>query len=222
MDAAQQPRHAASSVRGFHRCHDRGRTCRLSPQCAVCWPHSAGETVVDLELVLAVDASGSVNDDEYALQLSGIAAGFRDPDVRKAIRSGPAKAIAVNLLIWAEPQIPKDMTGWSIIASAADAESFAALVETFPRRQTGATAIGEGVVGALRSLEANDIEAPREVIDVSGDRRESVAREFTVLFDQARVMAVLRGVVINGLAIENEVSDLAEYYRRNIQVGPAS
>lgn len=182
----------------------------------------AGETVADLELVLAVDASGSVNDDEYALQLSGIAAGFRDPDVHKAIRSGPVKAIAVNLLVWAEPQVPKDVTGWFIIASDADAESFAALVETFPRRQTGATAIGEGIASALRSIEANGIEGERQVVDVSGDGRESVAREYTVLVDQARAMAILRGVVINGLAIENEVSDLADYYRRNIQAGPES
>jgi hypothetical protein len=182
----------------------------------------AGDTVVDLELVLAVDASGSVDDDEYALQVSGIAAGFRDPDVRKAIRSGPSKAIAVNLLVWAEPRVPKDMTGFLIIASDADAESFAKLAEAFPRRQTGATAIGEGIAGALRSLDANGIEASRQVVDVSGDGRESVAREFIVLVDQARAMAILRGVVINGLAIENEVSDLADYYRRNIQTGPDS
>ena len=182
----------------------------------------AGDAVADLELVLAVDASGSVSDEEYALQLSGIAAGFRDPDVRKAIRSGPVKAIAVNLLVWAEPQVPKDMTGWFIIASDADAENFARMVETFPRRQTGATAIGEGIASALRSIEANGIEAPREIVDVSGDGRESVAREFTVLVDQARAMALSRGVVINGLAIENEVGDLADYYRRNVQAGPDS
>ena len=50
----------------------------------------AGNAVVDLKLVLAVDASGSVDTEEYALQLSGIAAGFRDPGVRTAIRSGLA------------------------------------------------------------------------------------------------------------------------------------
>ena len=182
----------------------------------------AANSVVDLELVLAVDASGSVNDGEYALQLAGIAAGFRDPAVRKAIRSGPAKSIAVNLLVWAEPQVPKDMTGWFIIASDGDAENFARTVETFRRRQTGATAIGEGIASALRSIEANGIEAEREVVDVSGDGRESVAREFTVLVDQARAMALSRGVVINGLAIENEVGDLADYYRRNVQSGPES
>ena len=182
----------------------------------------AADIAVDLELVLAVDASGSVSDSEYTLQLSGIAAGFRDPAVRQAIRSGPAKAIAVNLLVWAEPQVPKDMTGWFVVGSDGDAENFARKVETFPRRQTGATAIGEGIASALRSLETNGIKGVREVVDVSGDGRESVAREFTVLVDQARGMAVSRGVVINGLAIENEVGDLADYYRRNVQSGPES
>lgn len=182
----------------------------------------ASESIVDLELVLAVDASGSVDDGEYALQLSGIARGFRDPAVRKAIRSGPSKAIAVNLLVWAEPQVPKDMTGWFVIASDADAEHFARIVETFPRRQTGATAIGEGIASALRSIADNSIKGQREVVDVSGDGRESIARDFTVLVDQARAMAQSRGVVVNGLAIENEVSDLAQYYRDNVQTGPES
>jgi hypothetical protein len=182
----------------------------------------AADTIADLELVLAVDASGSVDDEEYALQLRGIAAGFRDPDVRKAIRSGPAKSIAVNLLVWAEPQVPKDTTGWFILASDGDAEQFARMVETFPRRQTGATAIGEGIASAVRSIAANGIAGSREVVDVSGDGRESIARDFTVLVDQARGMALSRGVVVNGLAIENEVGDLADYYRENVQAGPES
>jgi hypothetical protein len=182
----------------------------------------AADGIVDLELVLAVDASGSVNDDEYKLQLIGIAQAFRDPAVMKAIRSGPAKSIAINLLVWAEPQVPKDVTGWFIIAADADAERFAATVENFPRRQSGSTAIGEGIAAALRSIEMNSIAGTREVVDVSGDGRESVAREFTVLVDQARTMAIARGVVINGLAIQNEVSDLADYYRRNVQAGPES
>lgn len=183
---------------------------------------AAAQTAVDLELVLAVDASGSVSDEEYQLQLEGIAMSFRDPAVRKAIHTGPEKAIAVNLLVWAEPQVPKDTTGWFIIASDEDAESFARIVETFPRRQAGATAIGEGVAAALRSIDANSIKGEREVVDVSGDGRESVARDFTVLVDQARAMALARGVIVNGLAIENEVGDLADYYRRNVQTGPES
>jgi hypothetical protein len=74
----------------------------------------------------------------------------------------------------------------------------------------------------LRSIETSGIAATRDVVDVSGDGRESVAREFTVLVDQARAMAISRGVVVNGLAIENEVGDLADYYRDNVQTGPES
>lgn len=55
-----------------------------------------------------------------------------------------------------------------------------------------------------------------------GTAASSAAREFTVLVGQARAMALSRGVVINGLAIQNEVSDLADYYRRNVQAGPDS
>ncbi len=183
---------------------------------------TASAKTVDIELVLAVDASGSVDDREYTLQLEGIAQGFRDATVRRAIRSGPTKSIAVNLLVWAEPQIPKDMTGWFVITSDAEAEHFAATVATFPRRQSGSTAIGEGIAAALRAIDGNDIEAARAVVDVSGDGRESVAREFTVLVGQARAMALSRSIVINGLAIQNEVSDLADYYRRNVQAGPDS
>jgi len=183
---------------------------------------TASAKTVDIELVLAVDASGSVDDREYTLQLEGIAQGFRDATVRRAISSGPTKSIAVNLLVWAEPQIPKDMTGWFVITSDAEAEHFAATVATFPRRQSGSTAIGEGIAAALRAIDGNDIEAARAVVDVSGDGRESVAREFTVLVGQARAMALSRSIVINGLAIQNEVSDLADYYRRNVQAGPDS
>ena len=186
------------------------------------WAPAPAEELVDLELVLAVDASGSVADHEFRLQLGGIASGFRDPAVRKAIVSGPSKRMAVTLIVWAEPQVPKDTTGWYIIASDDDAERFAALVEMFPRTQTGATAIGEGIAAALRAIDTNDIFAERRVVDVSGDGKESVAREFTVLVDQARTMALARGIVVNGLAIINEVGDLEQYYRDNIQAGPDS
>ncbi|MGE3832778.1 MAG: DUF1194 domain-containing protein [Parvibaculaceae bacterium] len=183
---------------------------------------AAAEELADLELALAVDASGSVDDDEFHLQLQGIADGFRDPAVRKAIRSGTAKRIAVALIVWAEPQVPKDTTGWYLITSDDDAERFAAAVESFPRNQIGATAIGEGIAASLRAIDTNGITAERSVVDVSGDGKESVAREYTVLVEQARAMALARGIVVNGLAITNEVGDLEEYYRDNVQAGPDS
>ena len=185
-------------------------------------PEAWGDEIVDLELALAVDASGSVDDGEFALQLMGIASGLRDPEVRKAIRSGPRGRIALNLVVWAEPQMPKDMSGWQIVSTDEEAERAASMIESFPRRVTGATGIGAGIASALRSFDRNGITASREVVDVSGDGRETEPHETTVLIGQARHMATARGVVINGLAILNKEPDLARWYEQNVQTGPGS
>ncbi len=177
---------------------------------------------VDLALVLAVDASGSVDDGEFALQLAGIAAGFRDPVVRQAMKSGPEGRIAVVLLVWADHQYPKDKTRWFTLALAEDAEAFARLVETFPRRQNGATGIGEGIAAALRAIDNSGFKARRKVVDVSGDGRETAPREYVVLLPQARTMANALGVIINGLAITNEDPGLLNYYRDAVRSGNGS
>jgi hypothetical protein len=176
----------------------------------------------DLELVLAVDASGSVNTQEFNLQLDGIAAGLRDRSVLEAIRSGPNGRIAINLLVWAEARWPKDMTGWLVIADADDAERAAGIIEDHPRRLNGGTGLGDGLASSLRSITGNSIRSLRQVVDISGDGRETTPREFSVLISQARAMAVARGVTVNGLAILNEDAGLADYYRNQVQVGPGS
>lgn len=177
---------------------------------------------VDLELVLAVDASGSVDEDEYRLQLNGIAAGFRDQAVRGAITSGPAGRIAVNLLTWAEPQEPKTETGWFVLAGDDDAEAFARLVQSLPRSQNGATGLGEGIAAAVRAITRNDLDGKRRVIDVSGDGEETPAREYVLRLPEARNMADAHGVIVNGLAIQNEAPALHGYYRDKMRTGPGS
>jgi len=185
-------------------------------------PAAAEPVAADLELVLAVDASGSVDDEEFDLQMRGIAAGFRDRKVRQAIGSGPHGRIAVNLIVWADHQEPKDASGWFLLSGDADAEAFAQLVEAFPRRQNGATGIGEGVAAAVRAIEANGIAGVRKAIDVSGDGRETAPREYVVLLPQARIMALSSGIAINGLAIVNEDAALLDYYRTEVRSGPDS
>ena len=177
---------------------------------------------VDLTLVLAVDASGSVDDREFALQLVGIAAGFRDPKVRESIKSGPEGCIAVMLMVWADHQAPKDRTDWFVLCLEKDAEAFARVVETFPRKQNGATGIGEGIAAALRAIDTSGFKARRKVVDVSGDGRETMAREFVVLLPQARAMAFTLGVTINGLAITNEDPALLSYFRDMVRTGEGS
>ena len=177
---------------------------------------------VDLELVLAVDASGSVDDAEFQLQLSGIAAALRDPAVLRAITAGPRKQIAVNVLIWAEARYPKDETGWFVLSSEADVERASAIIAAMPRTQVGGTGIGDGVAHAIRSIDENAIRSDRRIVDVSGDGRETPPRQYSMVLSDARSMAIARNGTLNGLAILNEDKQLDDYYRQRLAVGEGS
>ncbi|NJM31388.1 MAG: DUF1194 domain-containing protein [Rhizobiales bacterium] len=185
------------------------------------WPAAAREQIVDLELVLALDGSSSIDIGEYALQLRGIAAAFRDPAVHQAIDNGPTGRVAVNVVVWAEQGFGKLTTGWRVITSAGEADAFAAEVEALPRRQFGGTGIGEGIAASLASFDGNGFESPRRIIDVSGDGRETVS-EGAVLLPQARELARARNVIINGLAILDEDKGLLAYYDSGLRTGPGS
>ncbi len=172
---------------------------------------------LDLLLVLAVDASGSVDDGEYALQLGGIAAALRDPAVQRAIAEGAHGAIAVNLTVWSEANRPKDSSGWHRIDGPAAAERVAAQLERHPRRVVrGGTGIGKALQFAAWQIERSGLDAPRKVIDLSGDGSETPFREWSLDIDQGRRFALLRGISINGLAILQDEADLAAYYRRRL------
>src|SRR5262249_61134433 len=83
----------------------------------------------DLAIVMAVDASSSIDDHEFELQLQGIAGAFRRPEVLEAIRSGPLGKVDVALLLWAGSAAPSE-SRWFRIANESDADRFAEHVET--------------------------------------------------------------------------------------------
>lgn len=185
---------------------------------------------VDLELILAVDASGSVSQSEYALQLGGIAEAFRAADVQDAILSGPEGRIAVALLIWSDAAFPKVESGWRVLDSRADADRFAGLVAGFVTRRGaslaqsgGGTGIGAAIDHALKMFDLNGHAGARRTIDVSGDGVETLPwyRE-SVTLPRARAMAEAAGVTVNGLAILSDDRKLGEYYRREMITGPGA
>jgi len=190
------------------------RLTALSPA----WAQEA----VDLELVLAIDASSSVDEGEWDLQMQGYAAAFRDGRVQAAILSGPKQRVALAVLVWADSSVPKWSSDWFVLATPEEAERFGGFMAALPRVPEGGTGIGAGVAAAIRMLDRNGLEAPRQVVDVSGDGRETPAREVVVLMPAARAMAGARGVTVNGLAILNEDAGLARWYRDNVISGPGS
>jgi len=186
--------------------------------------------IVDLELVLAVDASGSVDEEEFRLQLSGIAHAFRDPAIHQAITSGSEHRIAVALVVWSDSAFPKVPTTWHVLHNAATAKRFANIVETFHSKTGrskgiggGGTSIGDAIDYSISMIEVNGIEGTRRVIDVSGDGTETDpwAGPATML-PEARVKAARAGITVNGLAILNDFRRLNLYYRDNMIVGEGS
>ena len=185
-------------------------------------PPARAQTAVDLQLVLAVDASGSVDAREYALQMTGIAAAFRDPAVLAAIAKGHHGRIAVALVTWAESSHPKDASPWHVVGDPASAGSFARLAESFPRRVVGGTGIGRALFFCMRMIEQSAFESPRRVVDLSGDGAESTTRYFRAEVGQAKARARASKITINGLAILTDEPDLERYYRDEVIVGPGA
>ncbi len=179
---------------------------------------------VAVKLVLAVDASDSIEDWEWRLELNGIAAALHSKDVQNAISNLPTGSIAIAMLVWADAHQGRDTTGWRLIDSAAAADLFAAEVALFPRRVSGGTAVGEGVAASLHLLAAAPFEARRQVIDVSGDGMEPITF-FTsqVLFmADAKKLALAAGVTVNGLSIDKDWPQVFEWYKDNVQTGSGS
>jgi len=184
-------------------------------------PAFADETV-DLELVLAIDASSSVDPTEWQLQRQGYAAAFRDQEIQAAIASGPNKRIALSVVVWADATVPRWDSQWFMLALPDDSERFADFMANLPRIPEGGTGIGMGLAAAIRKFDRNGLVAPRQVVDVSGDGRETPPRENVVMIPMANALARARGVTVNGLAIVNEDPGLAGWYRDNVIAGRGS
>src|SRR2546427_12853333 len=101
--------------------------------CCVCTPAFA-QTAVDLQLVLAVDASGSVDQRRFELQMQGYVAAFRDPRVLHAIQSGDTQAIAATMVQWTGPALQIQVLPWTLFNDATTAQAFSTASMATPRR----------------------------------------------------------------------------------------
>jgi hypothetical protein len=174
---------------------------------------TAPQRRVDLELVLAVDASSSVSAAEFELQIQGLARAFRDPRVLQAIRASGDLGLAVSLVQWSDARKQFLAVDWTLVTDPEAAGAFAQEVADTPRFLIGGgTAIGGALKFAMRLLNGNGFRGRRRVIDVSGDGRANQGAHPANLRD----LAVELGITINGLAILNEDQAVADYYRAHV------
>jgi Mg-chelatase subunit ChlD len=152
---------------------------------------------VDLELVLAVDVSGSMTEDEQRVQREGYVSALRNPDVLSAIQSGANRRIAITYVEWAGRDYQRVVMPWSVIGGREGAARFADVLEVQPIAAGGGTSISGGLLLAGSLLEKSGIESDRQIVDVSGDGPNNAGSPVA----KVRDALVAQGVTINGLAI---------------------
>ena len=177
------------------------------------------QTSVDLQLVLAVDASGSVNDARFELQKHGYAAAFRNPQVIKAIMSGGEQSIAVTMMQWTGAFMHVQVVPWTLLKDAASAKSFADAISRSRRELFGGgTSISGAIDQSMLLLSQSPFKSQRRTIDVSGDGANNGGRSVVA----AREDAVRQGVSINGLPILAVDPYLDQYYYSYVIGGPGA
>jgi len=174
---------------------------------------AAAEVPVDLELILAIDSSDSVDGGEYALQVGGLADAFRDPAVHKAIGAGPLGSVAVSLVEWSGRYQQVIRIPWTRLDGAAAATAFADQIAGLQRAfDEGVTSISGALDFAAAQFAGNGFVAARRVIDISSDGVQNQGRRI----DLAREATLARDVTINALVILNEMPDLEEYFGERV------
>ncbi len=181
-------------------------------------PAHASETKVALELVLAVDASSSVDEREFDLQVSGHVNAFRDPDIHAAIAAQGPGGIAVTYVEWSSRFEQIQVVEWMQVQDRESALAFAdAISRNANQARASGTALGEAVIFSVGLIQSNRFQGARRVIDVSADDRYNAGSSPTY----ARGVARRAGVQVNGLAVD-PTGVLTSYFKKNVIAGPGA
>lgn len=166
---------------------------------------------VDVALVLAIDESGSISQDEWKLQMDGYAAAFRDQAVLWAINGGRHRQIALAAFTWSETKKGSNVIiPWRIVTMA-DGPEIAAAFEGAAKvvGSSGSTDFAMAFEEARKHFTLLPYRAQRHVLDISGDGKHSNSWRKFIEDRQALLDA---GVVVNGLPILGEEDNVEEFY----------
>jgi len=188
-------------------------------------PPAAAETDVDVELVLAVDISQSMDEDEQRVQRDGYVKALLSDEVVEAIADGLNGKVAVTYVEWGGTSEQFVVAGWTVIDGREAAQSFADQLAAAPLRTVQRTSIAAALTFAADLFETNDVRGDRRVIDISGDGPNNQGGTVT----ESRDAILARGVVINGLPLMMKAGgswyylpNLDQYYSDCVIGGPGA
>ncbi len=152
---------------------------------------------VDVELVIAVDVSYSMDLDELAVQREGYAQAIVSKDFLQAMKTGPNRKVAVTYFEWSASSDQKIIIPWRVVDGPESADAVAAEIMKTPVRRGSRTSISGAINFAMPLFEENPYRGLRRVIDISGDGPNNNGAPVT----GARAAALEKGITINGLPI---------------------
>jgi hypothetical protein len=181
---------------------------------------------VDIELVLAVDVSYSMDLDELSVQREGYAQALVSKDFLQALKTGPTGKIAITYFEWAASSDQKIIIPWRVIDGPETADAVSAEILRTPIRRASRTSISGAINFAMPLFEENPHRGLRRVIDISGDGPNNNGTPVTL----ARDAALEKGIIINGLPImvkepsfsTMDIENLDWYYEDCVIGGPGS
>jgi hypothetical protein len=185
-----------------------------------------GDPTVDVELVLAVDVSYSMDMDELALQREGYAHAIVSKEFLLALKNGPHGRIAVTYFEWAASTDQKIIIPWRVIDGPETADAVANEISKAPIRRASRTSISGAINFAMPLFDENPHRGLRRVIDISGDGPNNNGAPVVI----ARDAALEKGIVINGLPImvkepsysTMDIDNLDLYYEDCVIGGPGA
>jgi hypothetical protein len=181
---------------------------------------------VDVELVIAVDVSYSMDSDEQALQREGYILALTSKEFLQALRQGANGKIAITYFEWAGPSDQKIVMPWRLIDGPEAADAVAAEIARAPYRRASRTSISGALRFAKPLFDDSGYKGLRRVIDVSGDGANNAGP----LVVPTREDVLAAGITINGLPImlkkpyagSIDIEDLDIYYEDCVIGGPGA
>jgi len=185
-----------------------------------------GTPTVDVELVLAVDVSYSMDMDELAIQREGYAQAIVSKEFLQALKALPNGKISVTYFEWAASNDQKIIIPWRVIDGPETADAVAEEIMKTPIRRASRTSISGAIYFAMPLFDENPYRGIRRVIDISGDGPNNNGSPVT----GARDIALSKGITINGLPImvkepsysTMDIENLDFYYEDCVIGGPGS
>ena len=181
--------------------------------------NSAFADEVDLELVLAADGSGSIDEGEMKLQREGYARALTDPELVHALTAGGHGKVALMYFEWGSATSQVIIADWKLVDGPASAQAFAFTLRTAPRGAVGWNSISNAIAFGQKEIAENDHRGTRKVIDISADSGNYGGIPLAF----ARDAAIQDDITINGLAVLCRTcdgrpagGDLEAYFAREV------